>query len=80
MRLTRPSARRGRYQNARRREKMSKALGQPIIIEAHPDVRATMERAGLMPVGAGPEQLAAMLKSDVERLARIAKAAGIRPE
>jgi tripartite-type tricarboxylate transporter receptor subunit TctC len=45
-----------------------------------PDVSAVMERAGLMPVAAGPEKFLAMMKNDVEQLRRIVKAAGIRPE
>jgi tripartite-type tricarboxylate transporter receptor subunit TctC len=44
------------------------------------EVSTIMERAGLLPVVRGPEPLTAMMKSDVERLARIVKAAGIRPE
>jgi len=47
---------------------------------AMPEVRAIMEKAGLMPATGGPEELAAMMKSDVEQLARIVKAAGIQPE
>jgi tripartite-type tricarboxylate transporter receptor subunit TctC len=45
-----------------------------------PDVNSLMERAGLMPVAGPPEQFAATIKSDVERLTRIVKAAGIQPE
>ena len=51
----------------------SKALAQA-------DLRALMERGGLAPAGGTPEQLAAMMKSDVERLQRIVKVAGIVPE
>jgi tripartite-type tricarboxylate transporter receptor subunit TctC len=64
-------------------------LPQPMVQRLHgeisraiasPDVRGVMEKAGLNPAGGGPDHLAAMMKSDVERLARIAKAAGIVPE
>jgi tripartite-type tricarboxylate transporter receptor subunit TctC len=64
-------------------------LPQPLVQRLHgeiskaiasPDVRAVMEKAGLNPAGGGPEHLAAMMKSDVERLAKIVKAAGISPE
>ncbi|MSQ52174.1 MAG: tripartite tricarboxylate transporter substrate binding protein [Betaproteobacteria bacterium] len=47
---------------------------------ALPDVKALMERGGLAPAGGTPEQLAAMMRTDVERLQKIVKAAGIVPE
>ncbi|MFM9972575.1 MAG: Bug family tripartite tricarboxylate transporter substrate binding protein [Burkholderiales bacterium] len=47
---------------------------------AQADLRTLMERGGLAPAGGTPEQLAAMMKADVERLQRIVKAAGIVPE
>lgn len=47
---------------------------------ALPDVKALMDRAGLMQIGGTPEQFAATIKADVERLQRIVKAAGIVPE
>src|SRR4051812_21650672 len=65
------------------------ALPQPMVQRLHgefskaiamADVRAIMERAGLMPIGAGPETFGAMIKADVERLQKIVKAAGIVPE
>ena len=64
-------------------------LPQPVVTRlnseinralAMQDVRTLMERGGLAPAGGTPEQLAAMMKSDVERLQRIVKAAGIAPE
>lgn len=45
-----------------------------------PEVTATMERAGLMPVAAGPAAFAATLKEDVEQLRRLVKTVGIQPE
>ena len=47
---------------------------------ALPDVRALMERGGLAPAGGPVAQFAATIRSDVERLQRIVKAAGIVPE
>lgn len=47
---------------------------------ALPEIRTLMERGGLAPAGGTPEQLAAMMKADVERLQKIVKAAGITPE
>ena len=64
-------------------------LPQPLVQRLHaefskairlPDVSATMERAGLMPIAAGPEVFGPMIKGDVERLQKIVKAAGIVPE
>jgi tripartite-type tricarboxylate transporter receptor subunit TctC len=64
-------------------------LPQPMVQRLHAeisraiassDVRGVMEKAGLNPAGGGPEHVAAMMKSDVERLAKIVKAAGIVPE
>ena len=52
---------------------MNKALAQA-------DLRTLMERGGLAPAGGTPDQFGAMMKSDVERLQRIVKAAGIVPE
>jgi tripartite-type tricarboxylate transporter receptor subunit TctC len=43
-----------------------------------PDVRDTLKATGLIAMPSTPEQFAALLKSDGERYARIAKAAGVR--
>ena len=45
-----------------------------------PDVREKLTRAGLEPVWMDQEQLAAAIRSDLERWTRVAKAAGIRNE
>jgi tripartite-type tricarboxylate transporter receptor subunit TctC len=64
-------------------------LAQPIVQRMHgeiskavalAEVRQVMERAGLMPIAAGPDVFGAMIKSDVQRLQKIVKAAGIVPE
>ena len=47
---------------------------------AFPDVKALMDRAGLMQIGGSADQFAATIKADVERLQKIVKAAGIVPE
>ncbi len=47
---------------------------------ALPDVRTRMEDAGLSVVAGTPAQFAATMKSNVERLAQVMKAAGIEPE
>jgi tripartite-type tricarboxylate transporter receptor subunit TctC len=44
------------------------------------DLRARMEDAGLNVVAGTPEMLAATMKSNVARLEKIVKAAGIEPE
>ena len=44
------------------------------------DVKALMDRAGLMQIGGPADQFAATIKADVERLQKIVKAAGIVPE
>jgi tripartite-type tricarboxylate transporter receptor subunit TctC len=43
-----------------------------------PEVRDTLKSTGLIAMPSTPEQFAALLKSDGERYARIAKAAGVR--
>jgi tripartite-type tricarboxylate transporter receptor subunit TctC len=64
-------------------------LPQPIVQRMHgeiskavalAEVRQVMERAGLMPIAAGPDVFGPMIKADVQRLQKIVKAAGIVPE
>jgi tripartite-type tricarboxylate transporter receptor subunit TctC len=64
-------------------------LPQPIVQRLHgeiskamaaPDVRALIERGGLVPGEQGPEQLATKMKDDIAAIAKFVKAAGIRPE
>jgi tripartite-type tricarboxylate transporter receptor subunit TctC len=45
-----------------------------------PDVAGFIEREGGEPVGSTPEELAAMFKREVERYAKIVKAANIKLE
>ena len=50
-----------------------KALGQP-------DVRARLDEVGIKPIGSTPEQLARLLKADIEKSGALIKALGIQPE
>lgn len=45
-----------------------------------PDVKAKLEPSGLVVLGSTPEQLGAMVRSEVEKRGRLVKAAGIQPE
>lgn len=45
-----------------------------------PDVREKMESAGLFPVHSTPEELSAIVASDVERFAKLVKSIGITPQ
>ncbi len=47
---------------------------------AMPEVRAVMEKVGVMPASAGPQELATMMKADVEQVAKLVRMAGIEPE
>ena len=45
-----------------------------------PEVKAKLDEAGFLVVGSSPEELAASMKTDIERMGRVVKAAGIKPE
>ena len=45
-----------------------------------PDVKQRLAADGAEPVGSSPEEFAAFIKSEIEKWARVAKAAGIHPE
>ena len=45
-----------------------------------PEVRTRMEDVGLNVIAGGPEEFAATMRSNVARLAKVMKAAGIEPE
>ena len=51
-----------------------------VAIVKMPDTRERFAALNLEPVGSSPEQFAQFLKDDLEKYARIAKAAGIKPE
>jgi tripartite-type tricarboxylate transporter receptor subunit TctC len=45
-----------------------------------PDVRERLAADGAEPVGSSPEEFAAFIKSEIDKWARVASAAGIRAE
>lgn len=45
-----------------------------------PELKAKLEPSGLVVLGSTPEQLGAMVRSEVEKRGRLVKAAGIQPE
>jgi len=45
-----------------------------------PDVKERLAADGAEPVGSSPDEFAALIKSEIEKWTRVAKAAGIRPE
>jgi tripartite-type tricarboxylate transporter receptor subunit TctC len=45
-----------------------------------PEVKAKLDEAGFLVVGTTPEELAASMKNDIERMGQVVKAAGIKPE
>jgi tripartite-type tricarboxylate transporter receptor subunit TctC len=49
-------------------------------VVAMPDTRERFAGLNLEPVGSSPQAFAAFLKEDLQRYARIAKAAGIEPQ
>ena len=44
------------------------------------DVRRRLTEAGFIVAGSSPEELAAILKADIDQAARVVKASGIQPE
>ena len=56
-------------------------VNQEIVkVVSQGDVKEKFLNAGFEAVGSSPEQFAQFLKDDLEKYARIAKAAGIKPE
>jgi tripartite-type tricarboxylate transporter receptor subunit TctC len=45
-----------------------------------PDVRDSLVKQGLDPIPGGPDDLARMIKTDLERWSRVIRSAGIKPE
>jgi tripartite-type tricarboxylate transporter receptor subunit TctC len=56
---------------------VSKLNGELVQMVHTPEVRARMSREGADPVGNTPEQFGARVKSEIEKWARVAKAAGL---
>ena len=51
-----------------------------VVVLGDPQVRERLRSTGAEPVGSTPEQLATKVKAEVERMAKVIKAAGIRAE
>jgi tripartite-type tricarboxylate transporter receptor subunit TctC len=62
------------------RDIVSKVNGDSLAIIERPDFQERLARDGIEPVGNSPEAFAAQIRADIERWAKIVKAAGIRPE
>ncbi len=73
-------------------EPMQRALGQAVIVEnragatgarsvlALPAVVQRMTELGADPGGGGPDELARLLRGDVEKWLRVVREAGVKPE
>jgi tripartite-type tricarboxylate transporter receptor subunit TctC len=51
-----------------------------VKVLTHPEVRATVEGQGYKPVGDTPEAFGNFVRAEVDKFARVIKAAGIKPE
>ena len=59
---------------------INKLNGQLLQITKMPDVRQRFADLGLEPAGNSPQQYAAFIKSEIDKIAKIAKAIGLQPE
>jgi tripartite-type tricarboxylate transporter receptor subunit TctC len=57
-----------------------KVNADSLAIIARPDFQERLARDGIEPVGNSPEAFAAQIRADIERWAKIAKAADVKPE
>lgn len=57
-----------------------KLNGQLLQIVKQPDVKERFAALGLEPRGTSPQEYAAFIKSEIDKVARIAKAIGLQPE
>jgi tripartite-type tricarboxylate transporter receptor subunit TctC len=62
------------------REIVRKVNADSLAIIARPDFQERLARDGIEPVGNSPEAFAAQIRADIERWAKIAKAADVKPE
>jgi tripartite-type tricarboxylate transporter receptor subunit TctC len=62
------------------REIVSKVNTDSLAIIERPDFQERLTRDGIEPVGNSSEAFAAQIRTDIERWAKIVKAAGIKPE
>jgi len=59
------------------REIVARLNAEMVKIIASPEFRKRMDDIGAEPVGNTPEQMAAQIRDDTERFARLVKAAGV---
>jgi tripartite-type tricarboxylate transporter receptor subunit TctC len=59
---------------------INKLNGQLLQITKMPDVKQRFSDLGLEPAGNSPQQYAAFIKSEIDKVAKIAKAIGLQPE
>jgi len=59
---------------------LARIYGEIVKAMNQPDTKARLEAATLLIVGNTPEQFVLQLKEEVERMAKIARAAGIKPD
>ncbi len=59
---------------------MQKIASEVAAVVAEPDVVRQFAVAGIEPVGAGPDEFQAALKSEAERVARVVQAAGLKAQ
>ncbi len=59
---------------------ITKLNGQLLQIVKQPDVKERFAGLGLEPRGTSPQEYAAFIKSEIDKVARIAKAIGLQPE
>jgi len=57
-----------------------KLNGQLLQIVKQQDVKERFAGLGLEPVGTSPQQYATFIKSEIDKVARIAKAIGLEPQ
>ncbi len=62
------------------REIVRKINADALSVIQRPDFQERLAKDGIEPVGNTPEEFAAQIRSDLERWARVVKAAGIKPE
>ncbi|MGP1609117.1 MAG: Bug family tripartite tricarboxylate transporter substrate binding protein, partial [Burkholderiales bacterium] len=59
---------------------ITKLNGQLLQIVKQPDVKERFATLGLEPKGTSPQEYAAFIKSEIDKVARITKAIGLQPE
>ncbi len=60
-------------------EIVNRIAAEVAVVVKDPDVIQKFAAAGIEPVGAGPQELAKVLEGEAERVIRIVKAAGLKP-